>query len=67
MLVALRTFSDQWYGILVSFERSGVAMSHEKRGDGEARDYVAYLLRLWRENGGDAGARQGVLFWRASL
>ncbi|MEJ2737832.1 MAG: hypothetical protein P8189_30465 [Anaerolineae bacterium] len=36
-------------------------MSHEKTGDGEARDYVAYLLRLWRETGGKSTR------WRASL
>ena len=36
-------------------------MAHEKREDGEARDYVAYLLRLWRETGGISTR------WRASL
>jgi hypothetical protein len=36
-------------------------MAHEKRGDGEARDYIAYLLRLWRETSG------GPDRWRASL
>ena len=36
-------------------------MAHEKRGDGEARDYIAYLLRLWRETGGKS------IRWRASL
>jgi hypothetical protein len=61
MSARLRTFSDHLYGILVSFERMGVAMSHEKAGDGEAQDYVAYLLRLWRETGGESNR------WRASL
>jgi hypothetical protein len=36
-------------------------MTHERLGAGEARDYVAYLLRLWREKGGELG------WWRASL
>jgi hypothetical protein len=61
MPAALRTFSERWHGILVSFGRSGVAMSHEWIGGGEARDYVAYLLRLWRETSG------GSSRWRASL
>jgi hypothetical protein len=61
MPAALRTFSDRWYGILVSFECPGVAMSHERIGDGEARDYGAYLLRLWRERSGESAR------WRASL
>ena len=36
-------------------------MSQEGNGAGEPRDYFAYLLRLWREKGGEAGR------WRASL
>jgi hypothetical protein len=36
-------------------------MTHERMGAGEVRDYIAYLLRLWREKGG-ASTR-----WRASL
>ena len=36
-------------------------MSHERIGGAEARDYVAYLLRLWRETSGEASR------WRASL
>jgi hypothetical protein len=36
-------------------------MTQERKGSGEARDYVAYLLRLWREKGG------GTTQWRASL
>jgi hypothetical protein len=36
-------------------------MSHERIGGGEARGYVAYLLRLWRETSG------GSTRWRASL
>jgi hypothetical protein len=39
----------------------GVAVSHERARDGEAQDYVAYLLRLWREKGGESTR------WRASL
>ena len=36
-------------------------MTHERIGAGEARDYVAYLLRLWRETSGESSR------WRASL
>jgi hypothetical protein len=36
-------------------------MTQQRKGAGEARDYVAYLLRLWREKGG------GTTQWRASL
>jgi hypothetical protein len=36
-------------------------MTHERIGAGEARDYVAYLLRMWREKGGE------LTRWRASL
>ena len=36
-------------------------MTHERQEVGEARDYVAYLLRLWREKGGESTQ------WRASL
>ncbi len=36
-------------------------MTHKQKGAGEARDYVAYLLRLWREKGGESSR------WRASL
>ena len=36
-------------------------MSHERTGAGEARDYAAYLLRLWREGSGESTR------WRASL
>ena len=36
-------------------------MSHERIGDEKVRDYVAYLLRLWRETGGKSNR------WRASL
>jgi hypothetical protein len=36
-------------------------MSHERIGDGEVRDYVSYLLRLWRETSGESDR------WRASL
>ena len=36
-------------------------MTHERKGTGEAREYVAYLLRLWRETSGESTR------WRASL
>jgi hypothetical protein len=36
-------------------------MTKEETRNGEARDYLAYLLRLWRETGG--GSSQ----WHASL
>jgi hypothetical protein len=36
-------------------------MTHERQKAGEARDYAAYLLRLWREKGGESTQ------WRASL
>jgi len=36
-------------------------MTHERQEAGGARDYVAYLLRLWREKGGKSTQ------WRASL
>jgi hypothetical protein len=36
-------------------------MTQQRKGAGEARDYVAYLLRLWREKGGESTR------WRASL
>jgi hypothetical protein len=36
-------------------------MTHERQEAGEAKDYVAYLLRLWREKGGE------LTQWRASL
>jgi hypothetical protein len=36
-------------------------MTQQRKGAGEARDYVAYLLRLWREKG------EGTTQWRASL
>jgi hypothetical protein len=36
-------------------------MTHKRQEAGEARDYVAYLLRLWREKGGKSTQ------WRASL
>jgi hypothetical protein len=36
-------------------------MTHERMGAGEVRDYIAYLLRLWRETSG------GSSRWRASL
>jgi hypothetical protein len=36
-------------------------MSKEGSAAGGARDYAAYLLRLWRERGG------GTTRWRASL
>lgn len=36
-------------------------MAYEKAGTGEARNYFAYLLRLWRESGGESAR------WRASL
>jgi len=36
-------------------------MSQERIGAGEARDYAAYLLRLWRERSGESTR------WRASL
>ena len=36
-------------------------MSHERIGAGETRNYVAYLLRLWRERSGESTR------WRASL
>jgi hypothetical protein len=45
-------------GTLSSFEHPGVAMSREREGVG---DYFAYLLRLWREEGGEATR------WRASV
>jgi hypothetical protein len=54
-------FSERSYAILTSFERLGVAMSQERIGAGEARDYAAYLLRLWRETSGESSR------WRASL
>jgi len=36
-------------------------VTNERTGAGEARDYVAYLLRLWRETSGESTQ------WRASL
>jgi hypothetical protein len=36
-------------------------MTHEQKGPGEAPNYVSYLLRLWREKGGQ------TTWWRASL
>jgi hypothetical protein len=36
-------------------------MSQEWEGAGEPQDYFAYLLRLWREKGGETTR------WRASL
>ena len=36
-------------------------MTHDRQEAGEVRDYVAYLLRLWREKGGESTQ------WRASL
>jgi hypothetical protein len=36
-------------------------MTQERKGTGVARDYAAYLLRLWREKGGE------LTRWRASL
>jgi len=36
-------------------------MTQQRNGAGEERDYVAYLLRLWREKGGRTTQ------WRASL
>jgi len=36
-------------------------MAQERKGTGEARNYIAYLLRLWREQGGESTR------WRASL
>jgi hypothetical protein len=36
-------------------------MSQEWEGAGEPPDYFAYLLRLWREKGGETAR------WRASL
>lgn len=36
-------------------------MTHERLRGGEARGYVAYLLRLWRETSGESSR------WRASL
>ena len=36
-------------------------MTHDNIGNGEVRDYIAYLLRLWREKGGVSTR------WRASL
>ncbi len=37
-------------------------MAYEKVETGEARNYFAYLLRLWRETGSDEST-----WWRASL
>jgi hypothetical protein len=56
-----RMFSEWQYGILTSFERLGVTMIHERMGDGEAQNYLAYLLRLWREGSSESTR------WRASL
>ena len=36
-------------------------MTHERLEAGEAQDYVAYLLRMWRERSGESTR------WRASL
>ena len=36
-------------------------MTQERMGAGEARNYLSYLLRLWREKGGE------TIRWRASL
>ena len=36
-------------------------VSHERKGPGEVSGYVSYLLRLWREKGGQTTR------WRASL
>jgi hypothetical protein len=54
-------FSERRYGILTSFKRLGVAMTHKRMGAVEARNYFAYLLRLWRERSGESSR------WRASL
>jgi hypothetical protein len=61
MPVALRTFSERGHARLFSFERLGAEMTHDRHEAGKARDYVAYLLRLWREKGGESTQ------WRASL
>jgi hypothetical protein len=50
---------SEWQdGTLSPYKHPGAKMSPEREGAG---DYFAYLLRLWREKGGQAGA------WRASL
>ena len=36
-------------------------MTQERQGAGQPQDYVAYLLRLWREKG------RKTIRWRASL
>ena len=36
-------------------------MTQERQGTGQPQDYLAYLLRLWREQGGETTR------WRASL
>jgi hypothetical protein len=36
-------------------------MTDERKGSGEKSGYVSYLLRLWRERGGQ------TTWWRASL
>jgi hypothetical protein len=35
--------------------------------DGQAQDYVSYLLRLWRVSGGAQSFDPGEAVWRASL
>jgi hypothetical protein len=44
----------------------GAAMAREKVRAKETQNYFAYLLRLWRESGGDL-PRDESTRWRASL
>lgn len=46
---------------MFAFKHPGVTMAKEREGVGEPQDYFAYLLRLWRETGGQN------TWWRASL
>ena len=41
-------------------------MTQEQPTSGQRQDYLAYLLRLWRENAGDAPGGETAR-WRASL
>ena len=53
--------SEWGYATLSTHECFGVTMTQEQERAGEVSGYVSYLLRLWREKGGQA------TWWRASL
>ena len=61
LLSAFRTFSEWAYATLSTRECFGVTMTQKQERAGEVSGYVSYLLRLWREKGGQ------TTWWRASL